>query len=60
MIFVLFLANTAFAAVTAYILTAAGELVDSQTTVVGTSAAVCHGSCIFQLIDFVNGEHSSF
>ena len=60
MIFVLFLANTAFAAVTAYILTASGEFVDSQTAVIGTSTTVCHRSCIFQLVDLINGEHSSF
>ena len=60
MILVLFLANTTLAAVTAYILAAAGELVDSQTAVIGTSTTVCHRSCIFQLVDLINGEHSSF
>ena len=60
MIFVLFLTDTAFTAVTAYILATAGELVDSQTAVIGTSTTVCHRSCIFQLVDFINGEHSSF
>ena len=34
MIFVLFLTDTAFTAVTAYILAAAGEFVDSQTAVI--------------------------
>ena len=57
MIFVLFLANTTLAAVTAYILAAAGEFVDSQTAVIGTSTTVCHRSCIFQLVDLFNGEH---
>ena len=37
MIFVLFLTDTALTAVTGYILTAAGEFVDGQTAVVGTS-----------------------
>ena len=60
MIFVLFLANTTLAAVTAYILAAAGEFVDSQTAVIGTSTTVCHRSCIFQLVDLINGEHSRF
>ena len=60
MIFVLFLTDTAFTAVTAYILAAAGEFVDSQTAVIGTSTTVCHRSCIFQLVDLINGEHSSF
>ena len=60
MIFVLFLANTTLAAVTAYILAASGEFVDSQTAVIGTSTTVCHRSCIFQLVDLINGEHSRF
>ena len=60
MIFILFLANTTLAAVTAYILAAAGEFVDSQTAVIGTSTTVCHRSCIFQLVDLINGEHTSF
>ena len=60
MIFVLFLANTTLTAVTAYILAAAGEFVDSQTAVIGTSTTVCHRSCIFQLVDLINGEHSRF
>ena len=60
MIFVLFLTDTAFTAVTAYILAAAGEFVDSQTAVIGTSTTVCHRSCIFQLVDLINGEHSRF
>ena len=60
MIFVLFLTDTAFTAVTAYILAASGEFVDSQTAVIGTSTTVCHRSCIFQLVDLINGEHSSF
>ena len=51
MIFVLFLANTAFTAVTAYILAASGEFVDSQTAVIGTSTAIGHRSCVFQFID---------
>ena len=40
MIFVLFLTDTAFTAVTAYILAAAGEFVDGQTAVIGTSTTV--------------------
>ena len=60
MIFVLFLTDTAFTAVTAYILAAAGEFVDSQTAVIGTSTTVCHRSCIFQFVDLINGEHSRF
>ena len=60
MIFVLFFADTTFTAVTADILAAAGELVDGQTAVVGTSTAVGHGGCVFQFIDLVNGEHGSF
>ena len=60
MIFVLFLTDTAFTAVTAYILAASGEFVDSQTAVIGTSTTVCHRSCIFQLVNLINGEHSRF
>ena len=37
-----------------------GEFVDSQTAVIGTSTTVCHRSCIFQLVDLINGEHSRF
>ena len=60
MIFVLFFTDTTFTAVTADILAAAGEFVDGQTAVVGTSTAVCHCGCVFQFIDLVNGEHGGF
>ena len=59
MVFVFFFANTAFTAVTTYILAATGELVDGQTAVVGTSTAVGHRSCVFQFIDLINREHGS-
>ena len=57
MILILLLTNTALTAVTAYKTTSAGEFVDRQTAVVGTSAAVRHRCCIFQFIDLVNGKH---
>ena len=56
-IFVLFFTDASFAAVSADKLTSAGEFVDRQTAVVGTSAAVRHRCCIFQFIDLVNGKH---
>ena len=57
MILVLLLADTSLAAVSTDELTAAGKFIDGQTAVIGTSAAVCHRCCIFQLIDLVNGKH---
>ena len=60
MIFIFFFAYTTLATVTAYILAAAGEFVDSQTAVIGTSTTVCHRSCIFQFVNLINGEHSRF
>ena len=56
-LFVFFLAKTAFTAVSADKLTTAGKTVDGQTAVVGAALAFCHGCGEFQLIDFVNGEH---
>ena len=57
MIFVLLFSDTALAAVSADVLTAAGEFVDGQTAAVRTSLAVCHRGRIFQLVDLFNGKH---
>ena len=55
--FIFLLSDTAFATITADILTAAGETVDGQTAAVGTSLTVCHAGGVFQIIDLVDGEH---
>ena len=57
MILVFLFADTSLTAVSTDELTAAGKFIDGQTAVIGTSAAVCHRCCIFQLIDLVNGKH---
>ena len=57
MIFVFLFSDTALAAVSADVLTAAGEFVDGQTAAVRTSLTVCHRGRIFQLVDLFNGEH---
>ena len=57
MIFVFLFSDTAFAAVSADVLAAAGEFVDGQTAAVRTSLAVCHRGRIFQLVDLFDGEH---
>ena len=56
-IFVFLFADSPLAAVAADKLAAAGEFVDGQTAVVGTSSAVGHGGGIFQGVDLVNREH---
>ena len=58
-IFVFLFADSPLAAVAADKLAAAGEFVDGQTAVVGTSAAVGHGGGIFQGVDLVDREHGS-
>ena len=59
MIFVFLFSDTALAAVSADVLTAAGEFVDGQTAAVRTAFAVCHRGRVFQLIDLFDGEHRS-
>ena len=60
MILVLLFSKAAFAAVSADVFTSAGEFVDGQTAVVGTSAAVCHGGSVLQAVDLIDGKHGSF
>ena len=60
MILVLFLSKSALTAVSTDVFTAAGEFVDGQTTVVGTSAAVCHGGGVLEAIDLIDGKHGGF
>ena len=60
MILVLFLSKSALTAVSADVFTAAGEFVDGQTTVVGTSAAVCHGGGVLEAVDLIDGKHGGF
>ena len=60
MILVLFFSKSALTAVSADVFTAAGEFVDGQTTVVGTSAAVCHGGGVLEAVDLIDGKHGSF
>ena len=55
--FIFLFSDTTLTAVTADILTTTGETVDSQTAAVGTSLTVCHAGGVFQIIDFVDGEH---
>ena len=55
--FIFLLSDTAFATITADILTTAGKTVDGQTAAVGTSLTVCHAGGVFQIIDLVDGEH---
>ena len=56
-ILVLLFTDTALAAVSAYKLASSCEFVDGETAAVGTSVAVSHGGCVFQLIDLVNRKH---
>ena len=60
MILVLFFSKSTLTAVSTDIFTAAGEFVDGQTAVVGTSAAVRHGGGVLQAVDLINGKHGSF
>ena len=60
MFFVLLLADSALASVSADKLTSSAEFVDGEPTVIGAASAVCHGGCIFQGIDLFNREHGSF
>ena len=60
MIFVFFFTDSTFAAITTDKLTSTCKLVDGKTAVIGTSTTVCHGSSVFQFIDLVDREHSSF
>ena len=60
MILVLFLSKSALTAVSTDVFTAAGEFVDGQTTVVGTSAAVCHGGGVLEAVDLIDGKHGGF
>ena len=60
MILVLLFTNSSLTTITTDKLTSSGKLVDRQTTVIGTSTAIRHRSCIFQLVDLINGEHSRF
>ena len=60
MILVLFFSKSALTAVSTDIFAAAGEFVDGQTAVVGTSAAVRHGGGVLQAVDLINGKHGVF
>ena len=56
-VLVLLLADTALAAVAADVLASAGETVDGQTAVVGTSLAVCHGGGVLERVDLLDRKH---
>ncbi len=56
MIFVLFLAETALAAVAGDKLASAGKAVDRQETVVCTALASCHRGLKVQSLDLVDGS----
>src|SRR5699024_4067238 len=56
-VLVLLLADTALAAVAADVLASAGETVDDQTAVVGTSLAVCHGGGVLERVDLLDRKH---
>ena len=60
MILVLFFSKSTLTAVSTDIFTAAGEFVDGQTAVVGTSAAVCHGGGVLEAVDLIDGKHGGF
>ena len=58
--FILFLAQTALAAVSADELTAAGEAIDGQTAVVSAAFTFCHRGGELKLVDLLDGEHRGF
>ncbi len=59
-ILIFLFADTTFAAVTGYVLSATGKLVDGQTAVVCTALALCHTCGKGQFVDLVNGKHCCF
>ena len=57
LLFVFLFAQCFFAAVSGYVTTVAGEFVDGQQTVVGTSATAGKLGVVFQVDDLINGKH---
>ena len=59
-IFIFFFADTALTTVTGYVLSAAGKLVNGQTTVVCAALTLCHTCGKGKFVDLVDGKHRCF